>query len=180
MAPVASLCTIYKVFLLTYYWSRVLTCPTHPNLAFQHIFAIFSNSSLSLMLSFLTLSLAVWPHTTHLHIFISVTSSFFTWGLVIGSVSIPYSITINFWVFPFMCYGTLLSQRTPDIVLQQLLDVDPYTTIRLPITTRVYLTSTTPCAGCGVRVHWLPLASIETFYSWNRIYIYYVANSTHN
>ena len=27
----------------------------------------------------------------HLHIFISVTSSFFTWELVIGTVSIPYA-----------------------------------------------------------------------------------------
>ena len=36
--------------------------------------------SLSLMFSFLTWSLSVWPHA-HLHIFISVTSSFFTWEL---------------------------------------------------------------------------------------------------
>ena len=35
-------------------------------------------------------SLSVWPHA-HQHIFISVTSRFFTWELVIGTVSIPYS-----------------------------------------------------------------------------------------
>ena len=38
-------------------------------------------------------SLNVWPHA-HLHIFICVTSSFFTWELVTvvyGTVSIPYS-----------------------------------------------------------------------------------------
>ena len=37
-----------------------------------------------------TWSLSVWPHT-HQDIFISVTSSFFTRELVIGTVSIPYS-----------------------------------------------------------------------------------------
>ena len=46
---------------------------------------------LSLMLSFLTWSLSVWPHA-HLHIFISVISSFFMWELVTGTVFIPYSI----------------------------------------------------------------------------------------
>ena len=42
---------------------------------------MFSTTSLSLMSSFLTWSLSVWPHA-HLHIFISVTSSFFVWELV--------------------------------------------------------------------------------------------------
>ena len=51
----------------------------------------YSTFSLSLMSSFLTWSLSVWPHA-HLHIFISVTSSFFAWELVTGTVSIPYSI----------------------------------------------------------------------------------------
>ena len=72
------------------------------------------------MFSFLTWSLSVWPHA-HLHIFNSVTSSFFTWELVTGTVSIPYSIagcTTILWIFPFTCGGTLLSHRTPDIFLQ--------------------------------------------------------------
>ena len=77
--------------------------------------------SLSLVLSFLTWYLSVWPHA-HLHILISVTSSFFTWELVTGTVSIPYSIarwTIVLWIFPLTCGGrcTLLSHRTPDIFL---------------------------------------------------------------
>ena len=66
------------------------------------------------------LSDSVWPQA-HLHIFISVTSSFFTWVLVTGTVSIPYSIaggTIILWIFPFTCGGTLLTHRTPDIFLQ--------------------------------------------------------------
>ena len=51
----------------------------------------------------------------------SVTSRFFTLELVIGTVSIPYSIagwTIILLIFPFTCGGTLLPHRTPDIFLQ--------------------------------------------------------------
>ena len=94
--------------------------PTHLSRAFLHLSAILSTFSLSLMISFLTWSLSVWPHA-HLHIFISVTSSFFAWELVTGTVSIPYSIagwTIILFIFPFTCGGTLLSHRTPDIFLQ--------------------------------------------------------------
>ena len=77
--------------------------------------------SLSLMSSFLTWSLSVWPHA-HLHFFISVTSSFFTWELVIGTISIPYStagwtIKIILCIFPCTSGGTFLSHRTPDIFL---------------------------------------------------------------
>ena len=43
------------------------------------------------IVSHMVTSLSVWPHA-HLHIFISVTSSFFTWELVTGTVSIPYII----------------------------------------------------------------------------------------
>ena len=69
--------TISKVFLPTYSWYRLLTCPNHHNLAYLHLSVMFSTLSLSLMSSFLTWSLSVWPHA-HMHIFISVTSSFFT------------------------------------------------------------------------------------------------------
>ena len=61
------------------------------SLPFLHLPVMFSTFSLSLMLSFLTWSHSVWPHA-HLHIFISVTSSFFMWELVTSTVSIPYSI----------------------------------------------------------------------------------------
>ena len=83
--------TISRVFLPTYSWSRLLTSPNHLSLAFLHLSVMFSTFSLSLMSSFLTWSLSVWPHA-HLHIFIYVTSSFFTCALVTGTVSIPYSI----------------------------------------------------------------------------------------
>ena len=44
------------------------------------------------MFSFRTWSLSVWPHD-HLHIFISVAFSLFTWEQGTGTVSIPYSST---------------------------------------------------------------------------------------
>ena len=53
-------------------WSRLLT-----RFASLHLSVIFSTFSPSLLSSFLTWSLSVWPHA-HLHIFNSVTSSFFT------------------------------------------------------------------------------------------------------
>ena len=103
----------YDVFL-------VFTWPNHLSLAFQHLSVMFSTVSLSLMSSFITWSHSVWPHA-HLHIFISVTSSFFPWELVTGTVSIPHSIagcTIILCIFPLTCGGTLLSHRTSDIFLQ--------------------------------------------------------------
>ena len=75
-------------------WSRLFTWPNHLSHAFLHLSVILSTFSLSLVFSFLTWSLSVWPHA-HPHIFISVTSSFFTWELVTGTVSIPYNIAIN-------------------------------------------------------------------------------------
>ena len=65
--------------------------PNHLSFAFVYLSVIFSTSSLSLILSFLTWFLSVWPHD-HRYIFISVTSSFSTWDLITGNVSIPCSI----------------------------------------------------------------------------------------
>ena len=58
-------------------------------------------SSLSPMSSFLMWYLVVWPHA-HLHIFISVTSSFFTWEIVIGSISIPLLLVIGVLTEPVL------------------------------------------------------------------------------
>ena len=82
--------TIPQSLSSEYSWARHLTCPNHPNLAFLNLSVMFSTFSLSLMISFLTWFLSVWPHA-HLHIFICVSSHFFTWELVIDTVSIPYS-----------------------------------------------------------------------------------------
>ena len=68
------------VFFPTYSWSRLLTRPNHLTLAYLHLSVMVSTLSLSVMSSFLTWYLSVWPHV-HLHIFITVTSSFFTWEL---------------------------------------------------------------------------------------------------
>ena len=46
------------------------------------------------MSSFLMWYLVVWAHA-HLHIVISVTSRFFTWEIVIGSISIPLVLVIG-------------------------------------------------------------------------------------
>ena len=92
--------TISRVFLPTYSCSRPFTWPTISVLL----------SCTSLLCSLLSVSSwchrfwhgLMWPHA-HLHIFISVTSSFFTWGLVTGTVSIPCSIagwTIVLCIFP--------------------------------------------------------------------------------
>ncbi len=59
-------CTISRVFLPTYSWSRLFAWPNHLNFAFLHISVMFSTFSFSLMTSFLTWSLSVWPHA-HLH-----------------------------------------------------------------------------------------------------------------
>ena len=75
--------TISRVFLPTYSWSRLFTWPNHLSLTFLHLSVMFSTFSLSLMSSFLTCSLSVWPHA-HLHIFIFVTFSFFTWELALS------------------------------------------------------------------------------------------------
>ena len=83
--------TISRVFLPTYSLSRLCTCPNHLSIAFLYLSVIFSTSSLSLMLSFLTWTLIVWPQA-HMYIFIYVTSSFFTWDLLTGTVSTPCSI----------------------------------------------------------------------------------------
>ena len=53
------------------------------------------------MSSFLMWYLVVWPHA-HLHNFVSVTSSFFAWEIVIGSISIPLLLVIGVLPEPVM------------------------------------------------------------------------------
>ena len=80
--------TIFVLFVLPFDVSK----PPQSCFPAHVLFAILS---ISLVSSFVTMYLSVWPHA-HLHIFISVTCtvtcSFFTWELVIGTVSIQYSI----------------------------------------------------------------------------------------
>ena len=69
--------TISRVFLLGLVSLRGQTTSVWLS---WHLSVMFSTFILSLMSSFFTWSLSVWPHA-HLHIFISATSSFFTWEL---------------------------------------------------------------------------------------------------
>ena len=69
-------CGVSSVCIQTLSFSPV-SCPNHLILELLHLSVMFSTFSLSLMSSFLTWCLSVWLHA-HLHIFISVTSSFFT------------------------------------------------------------------------------------------------------
>ena len=71
---------ISRVFLPTYSWSRLFTCPKHLSIAFLYLSVIFSTSCISLVESFLAWYLSVWPHA-HMYTLFSVTSSFFTWDL---------------------------------------------------------------------------------------------------
>ena len=50
-----------QVCIPTWSWSLLLTCPNQLRLPFLHLSVMFSTSSLSLMLAFLTRSLSVWP-----------------------------------------------------------------------------------------------------------------------
>ena len=76
--------TVSRVFLPTLSWFRLFTCPDHLNLDFLQLSVIHSTFGLSLLLSFLAWSLCVWQHG-YLPIFISVTSSFFKFEVVIGA-----------------------------------------------------------------------------------------------
>ena len=86
--------TISRVFRPTYSLYLLFTCPHHLSLDFLHLSVMFSAFYLSLMSLLLTWSISVWPHAD-LHIFISVTSSFLTWELVIGTVSIRICVLCN-------------------------------------------------------------------------------------
>ena len=60
-------CTISRVFLPTYSWSRLFAWPNHLSLAFLHLSVMFSTFSFSLMSSFLTWSLLATCPSEHLH-----------------------------------------------------------------------------------------------------------------
>ena len=85
---------ILSSFLPTYSLFRLFRYSSHLSLASLHLSVILSTSSLSFVLSFLTWPLSTWLHA-HLHTFISVTPSLFSWKIVIGSVSTPFVLVIG-------------------------------------------------------------------------------------
>ena len=107
--------SISIIFLPTYSWSLLMTCPYHLSLPSLIFIPDRSTLTVLLMCLFLILSFLVTP-IAHLNIFISATSissCFF----VTATVSSPYTIagiTTELYTFPFTLAGNLLSQTTPD------------------------------------------------------------------
>ena len=108
-------CSISRVFIPTY-----LGIVSYVSLALSaHLCVIIY------LQSFTNVLISPWSLSTcvhdHLHIIISVISSFFTSELDISINYITYSVadcTIISWIFPLTCGGFPLSLRSPDILLQ--------------------------------------------------------------
>ena len=111
--------SISIIFLLTYSWSLLMTCPYHLSLPSLIFIPNRSTLTVLLMCSFLILSFLVTP-IANLNIFISATSISSTCFFVTTTVSSPYAIaglTTELYTFPFTLAGNLLSQITPDTFL---------------------------------------------------------------
>ena len=111
--------SISIIFLPTYSWSLLMTCPYHLSLPSLIFISNRSTLTVLLMYSFLILSFLVTP-IANLNIFISATSISSTCFFVTATVSSPYTIaglTTELYTFPFTSAGNLLSQITPDTLL---------------------------------------------------------------
>ena len=107
------------MFLPTYSWFLLMTCPYHLSLPSLIFNPSRSTLTVSLMDSFLILSFLVTP-IANLNIFISAISISSTCFFVTATVSSPYTIaglTTELYTFPFTLAGNLLSQITPDTFL---------------------------------------------------------------
>ena len=111
--------SISIIFLPTYSWSLLMTCPYHLNLPSFIFIPNRSTLTVLLMCSFLILSFLVTP-IVNLSIFISATSISSTCFFVTVTISSSYtiaSLTTELYTFPFTLAGNLLSQITPDTLL---------------------------------------------------------------
>ena len=111
--------SISIIFLPTYSWSLLMTCPYH--LSLPSLIFIPNRSTLTVLpiYSFLILSFLVTP-IANLNILISAASISSTYFFVAATVSSPYSISgliTKLYTFPFTQAGNLLSQITPDTFL---------------------------------------------------------------
>ena len=139
--------SISIIFLSTYFWSLLMTCPYHLSLSSFIFIPNRSTLTVLLMYSFLILSFLVTP-IANLNIFISATSISSTCFFVTATVSSPYTIaglTTELYTFPFTLAGNLLSQITPDI-RYQITQITPpsvpfclYSLLYLPLTTTTFL-----------------------------------------
>ena len=108
--------SISIIFLPTYSYSLLMTCPYHLSLPSFIFIPNRSILTVLLMCSFLISSFLVTP-ITNLNIFISSASNSSTCFFVTATVSSPYIIaglTTELYTFPFTLAGNLLSQITPD------------------------------------------------------------------
>ena len=108
--------SISIIFLPTYSWSLLMTCPYHLSLPSLIFIPNRFTLTVLLMCSFLILSFLVTP-IVNLSIFISATSISSTCFFVTATVSSPYTIaglTTELYTFAFTLAGNLLSQITPD------------------------------------------------------------------
>ena len=111
--------SISIIFLPTYSWSLLMTCPYYLSLPSLIFIPNRSTLTVLLMCSFLILSFLVTP-IANLSIFISATSISSTCFFVTATVSTPYTITgltTELYTFSFTLAGNLLSQITPDTLL---------------------------------------------------------------
>ena len=111
--------SISIIFLSTYSWSLLMTCPYHLSLSSLIFIPNRSTLTVLLMCSFLILSFLVSP-IANLSIFISATSISSTCFFVTATVSSPYTIaglTTKLYTFPFTLAGNFLPQITPDTLL---------------------------------------------------------------
>ena len=111
--------SISIIFLPTYSWSLLMTCPYYLSLASLNFIPNRSTLTVLLMCLFLILSFLVTP-IENFNIFISATSISSICFFVTATVSSPYIIaglTTELYTFPFTLAGNLLSQITPDTLL---------------------------------------------------------------
>ena len=104
------------IFLPTYSWSVLMTCPYHLSLPSLIFIPNLSILTVLLIYSFLILSFLVTP-IANLNIFISATFISSTCFFVTATASNPYTIaglTTELYTFPFTLAGNLLLQITPD------------------------------------------------------------------
>ena len=112
--------SILSILLPIYPSSFLRRCPYHLSLASRVFSPNFPTCAVPLMYSFLILSILVTPNENR-NIFNSATSISASCLFVSATVSNPYNIaglTATLYTFPFTLAGTLLSQITPDILLQ--------------------------------------------------------------
>ena len=99
--------SISIIFLPTYSWSLLMTCPYHLSLPSLIFIPNRPTLTMLLMYSFLILSFLVTP-IANFNIFISSTSISFTCFFVTATVSSPYTIaglTTELYTFPFTLAG---------------------------------------------------------------------------